>query len=86
MSGDIWLDISQFSGYQRAVGWPWDSLGVCYSAPVSAVNLDGNCIQASIYTQDNGSTRVYVPLITRFMSVVRLKRSLKLCSKAYIVI
>ncbi|MDA3139381.1 serine-type D-Ala-D-Ala carboxypeptidase [Vibrio metschnikovii] len=61
ISGDIWLDISQFSGYQRAVGWPWDSLGVCYSAPVSAVNLDGNCIQASIYTQDNGSTRVYVP-------------------------
>lgn len=59
--GDIWLDVQQFTGYQRAVGWPWDSLGVCYSAPVSAVNLDGNCIQASIYSQNDGSTRVHVP-------------------------
>ncbi|NAW68965.1 serine-type D-Ala-D-Ala carboxypeptidase [Vibrio sp. V27_P1S3P104] len=59
--GDIWLDARHFTGYQRAVGWPWDSLGVCYSAPISAINLDGNCIQASIYTQDDGTTRVYVP-------------------------
>ncbi len=28
----IWLDDSAFTGYQRAVGWPWDILGVCYSA------------------------------------------------------
>ncbi|MCG3721693.1 serine-type D-Ala-D-Ala carboxypeptidase [Vibrio cincinnatiensis] len=59
--GDIWLNTQHFTGYQRAVGWPWDSLGVCYSAPVSAVNIDGNCIQASIYTQEEGTTRVYVP-------------------------
>ncbi len=61
ISGDIWLDTSQFTGYQRGVGWPWDSTGVCFSAPVGAINIDGNCIQASIYTQDNGATRVYVP-------------------------
>ncbi|WP_278183066.1 serine-type D-Ala-D-Ala carboxypeptidase [Vibrio misgurnus] len=61
IDGDLWLDDSAFSGYQRAVGWPWDILGVCYSAPVSAINLDSNCIQASIYTEPQGKTRVYVP-------------------------
>ncbi len=59
--GDIWLDNSAFSGYERGVGWPWDILGVCYSAPASAITLDKNCVQASIYTQNNGTTRVYVP-------------------------
>ncbi|MCG9598093.1 serine-type D-Ala-D-Ala carboxypeptidase [Vibrio sp. Isolate25] len=61
IEGDIWLDNSAFTGYDRAVGWPWDILGVCYSAPATAISLDGNCVQASIYTQDDGDTRVYVP-------------------------
>lgn len=61
IKGNLWLDNSAFSGYDRAVGSPWDILGVCYSAPSSAITLDGNCVQASIYTQPNGKTRVYVP-------------------------
>ena len=61
VNGDLWLDNSAFTGYNRAVGWPWDILGVCYSAPASAVTLNENCVQASIYTQKNGTTRVYVP-------------------------
>ena len=61
IKGDLWLDNSAFTGYNRAVGWPWDILGVCYSAPASAITLNDNCVQASIYTQKNGSTRVYVP-------------------------
>ncbi|MEZ8099766.1 serine-type D-Ala-D-Ala carboxypeptidase [Vibrio bivalvicida] len=61
ISGDLWLDNSAFTGYDRAVGWPWDILGVCYSAPASAISLDENCVQASIYTQQDGKTRVYVP-------------------------
>ncbi|SDH25929.1 D-alanyl-D-alanine carboxypeptidase / D-alanyl-D-alanine-endopeptidase (penicillin-binding protein 4) [Vibrio xiamenensis] len=59
--GDIWLDVDAFSGYDRAVGSPWDILGVCYSAPASSAIIDGNCIESSIYTQDNGKTRVFVP-------------------------
>ncbi len=61
IEGDLWLDNSVFTGYNRAVGWPWDILGVCYSAPASAVTLNKNCVQASIYTQKNGGTRVFVP-------------------------
>ncbi|MCG9749107.1 serine-type D-Ala-D-Ala carboxypeptidase [Vibrio brasiliensis] len=61
IEGELWLDNSAFTGYERAVGWPWDILGVCYSAPASAISLDENCVQASIYTQQDGKTRVYVP-------------------------
>ncbi|MEX3074017.1 serine-type D-Ala-D-Ala carboxypeptidase [Vibrio alginolyticus] len=61
IEGDLWLDNSVFTGYNRAVGWPWDILGVCYSAPASAITLNKNCVQASIYTQKNGGTRVFVP-------------------------
>ncbi|WP_406732668.1 serine-type D-Ala-D-Ala carboxypeptidase [Vibrio scophthalmi] len=61
IKGDIWLDNSAFSGYERAVGWPWDITGVCYSAPSSAITLDENCVQASIYANKDGSTRAYTP-------------------------
>ncbi|WP_299130176.1 serine-type D-Ala-D-Ala carboxypeptidase [uncultured Vibrio sp.] len=61
INGNLYLDNSAYTGYQRAVGWPWDILGVCYSAPSSAMTLDSNCAQASIYTKDNGTTRVYIP-------------------------
>ncbi len=49
ISGDILLDSSVFSGYERAVGWPWDILGVCYSAPASALTLERNCVQGALY-------------------------------------
>ncbi|USD59932.1 serine-type D-Ala-D-Ala carboxypeptidase [Vibrio sp. SCSIO 43140] len=58
---NIWLDDRAFAGYQRGVGWPWDILGVCYSAPASAITLDGNCVQGALYTNSNGSTRVNIP-------------------------
>jgi len=59
--GNIWLDNSAFTGYQKGIGWPWDILGVCYSAPSSAITLDRNCVQGSIYTLQNGKTRVHTP-------------------------
>ncbi len=61
IEGNLWLDNSLFSGYERAVGWPWDILGVCYSAPSSVIVLDENCVPGSIYTQKDGNTRVYIP-------------------------
>ncbi|KXF79675.1 serine-type D-Ala-D-Ala carboxypeptidase [Enterovibrio coralii] len=62
INGDIWLDGSIFKGYERAIGWPWDILGVCYSAPSSSITLERNCVQGSIYSE-NGKrlTRVFVP-------------------------
>lgn len=62
IKGDLWIDGTVFTGYERAVGWPWDILGVCYSAPSSALSIDENCVQASITTHDDGTTRVFVPI------------------------
>ncbi|MCE0493337.1 serine-type D-Ala-D-Ala carboxypeptidase [Vibrio salinus] len=61
IKGNIWLDNSAFTGYQKAIGWPWDILGVCYSAPSTAITLDHNCVLGSIYTLNNGKTRVHTP-------------------------
>ncbi|MBM7038605.1 D-alanyl-D-alanine carboxypeptidase/D-alanyl-D-alanine endopeptidase [Vibrio ulleungensis] len=59
--GNLYIDDRQFTGYEKAPGWPWDNLGVCYSAPSSVVTLDDNCIQGSISSLATGQTRVYVP-------------------------
>jgi len=48
IDGDLLLDGSAFNGYERAPGWPWDNLGVCYSAPASALTLEHNCVAASL--------------------------------------
>lgn len=86
VDGDIWLDNSIFSGYERAVGWPWDILGVCYSAPASAITLDNNCVQASIYANNDGSTRVFVPehqpiyVETQAKTVTKVEKESSQCS------
>lgn len=60
--GDIWLDGTTFTGYEQAVGWPWDILGVCYSAPSSAIALERNCVQGSIYSEKGAkNTRTFIP-------------------------
>lgn len=48
INGNLLLDGSAFSGYERAPGWPWDNLGVCYSAPASAMTIEHNCVAASL--------------------------------------
>lgn len=84
--GDIWLDGSVFSGYERAVGWPWDILGVCYSAPSSAIALERNCVQGSIYSDKNRRlTRVFVPehqpvsIATDALSVTKSQQEASYC-------
>lgn len=54
IEGDLLLDGSVFSGYERGRGWPWDNLGVCYSAPASAFTIEHNCVAASLDTRVEG--------------------------------
>ncbi|MED5525926.1 MAG: D-alanyl-D-alanine carboxypeptidase/D-alanyl-D-alanine-endopeptidase [Pseudomonadota bacterium] len=62
ISGDLILDGSAFGGYERGPGWPWDNLGVCYSAPASSLTLAHNCVAASLSVQKPGeAARFYVP-------------------------
>ncbi|QIZ76603.1 D-alanyl-D-alanine carboxypeptidase/D-alanyl-D-alanine-endopeptidase [Ferrimonas lipolytica] len=48
IKGQLIFDDQLFYGYDRAKGWPWDDLGVCFSAPASAVMLDGNCVHVAL--------------------------------------
>ncbi|MDP5254040.1 MULTISPECIES: D-alanyl-D-alanine carboxypeptidase/D-alanyl-D-alanine-endopeptidase [unclassified Vibrio] len=61
IKGNLYIDDTHFSGLGNAVGSPWDALGVCYSAPSQATNLDHNCIPGALYTSASGKTRVNVP-------------------------
>ncbi|TBT12719.1 serine-type D-Ala-D-Ala carboxypeptidase, partial [Vibrio parahaemolyticus] len=53
------------------MGWPWDILGVCYSAPASSITLNNNCVQASIYTQKDGGLESMCLSINLFVLKVR---------------
>lgn len=63
IKGNIYLNGKQFSGYERAIGWPWDILGSCYSAPSSSLTIDHNCVQGALYSNKKLGelTRVNVP-------------------------
>ncbi len=62
IEGDLLLDVSYFSGHDRAIGWPWNNLGVCYSAPAAALTLERNCVAASLKNQGSGQpARFFVP-------------------------
>ncbi|MBY5991637.1 D-alanyl-D-alanine carboxypeptidase/D-alanyl-D-alanine-endopeptidase [Ferrimonas balearica] len=43
IDGDLIIDGLSFEGYDRARGWPWDDLGICFAAPASAYILDHGC-------------------------------------------
>ncbi|MGF1725936.1 serine-type D-Ala-D-Ala carboxypeptidase [Photobacterium nomapromontoriensis] len=63
IKGNILLNGSQFNGNEQAPGWPWDILGVCYSAPSSSLSLEHNCVQGALYSNQaiGQLTRVNVP-------------------------
>ena len=47
INGNIILDASDFVGYDRGLGWTWDDLPLCFSAPAGAIVIDHNCIYTS---------------------------------------
>ncbi|MEM8563450.1 MAG: serine-type D-Ala-D-Ala carboxypeptidase [Pseudomonadota bacterium] len=63
ITGDLILNGGRFSGYEQAPGWPWDNLGICYSAPSSSLSLENNCVQGALYSNRRvgDKTRVTVP-------------------------
>ena len=56
--GNIYLNGSAFDEFERAEGWPWDNLGICYSAPSSSVSLDDNCAVAKLVFTDKNNTQI----------------------------
>lgn len=48
VQGNLILDTSIFASHDRAPGWVWNDLTMCFNAPPAAVNIDNNCFSATI--------------------------------------
>lgn len=48
IEGNLYLNGGAFDTSERAIGVPWDVMGVCYSAPSSSITMNGNCIYGKI--------------------------------------
>lgn len=59
INGKVILDISRFGEPNRAPGWSWNDLPVCFSAPSAPIILNKNCTYATLNT--NGAGNVVVP-------------------------
>ncbi len=63
ITGDLLLNQSHFSGYQWSEGQAWNDLGVCYTAPASAIIVNKNCVLGNLsLTADNARKgRLFIP-------------------------
>ncbi|RKR77377.1 D-alanyl-D-alanine carboxypeptidase/D-alanyl-D-alanine-endopeptidase (penicillin-binding protein 4) [Otariodibacter oris] len=48
IQGNLILDTSVFASHDKAPGWVWNDLSICFSAPAAAVNIDNNCFYANL--------------------------------------
>lgn len=54
IEGNLYLNGAAFDRSERAVGVPWDIMGVCYSAPSSSITLNGNCVYGKLDAAHEG--------------------------------
>lgn len=48
INGNLYLNGGAFDSFERAIGVPWDNMGVCYSAPSSSLTMNGNCVYGKL--------------------------------------
>jgi D-alanyl-D-alanine carboxypeptidase/D-alanyl-D-alanine-endopeptidase (penicillin-binding protein 4) len=58
IKGNIYLNGAAFDEFELADGLPWDNLGICYSAPSSAISLDENCVISKLVFKDDQQSQL----------------------------
>lgn len=48
INGNLYLNGGTFDSFERAIGVPWDIMGICYSAPSSSLTMNGNCVYGKL--------------------------------------
>ncbi|TCP93507.1 D-alanyl-D-alanine carboxypeptidase/D-alanyl-D-alanine-endopeptidase (penicillin-binding protein 4) [Cricetibacter osteomyelitidis] len=48
IKGNLILDTSIFTSHDRASGWIWNDLTMCFNSPPAAVNIDNNCFYVDL--------------------------------------
>lgn len=63
IKGNFYLNGGHFTGFEHAVGSPWDMLTQCYSAPSSSITLEHNCFEGALYSNMafGAKTRLHIP-------------------------
>lgn len=57
INGNLILDTSVFASHDRAAGWIWNDLTMCFNSPPAAVNIDHNCFYVDLdATQSPGAS------------------------------
>ncbi|MDA7747108.1 D-alanyl-D-alanine carboxypeptidase/D-alanyl-D-alanine-endopeptidase, partial [Psychromonas sp.] len=81
VTGNFILNKSHFNGYQWSDGQAWNDLGVCYTAPSSAIIINKNCVLGNLSLKHEGAKKatLYIPdyepiNITSDVSVVTIKQ------------
>ncbi|WGE32408.1 serine-type D-Ala-D-Ala carboxypeptidase [Actinobacillus genomosp. 2] len=48
IEGNLILDTAVFASHDKAAGWIWNDLTMCFNAPPAAVNVDNNCFYVNL--------------------------------------
>lgn len=48
IEGNLIMDTTAFASHDKASGWIWNDLTMCFSAPPAAVNVDNNCFYVNL--------------------------------------
>ncbi|MFC0179504.1 serine-type D-Ala-D-Ala carboxypeptidase [Thorsellia kenyensis] len=54
IKGNLIIDVSAFSGHDKAPGWSWNDLTQCFNAPPSPAIIDRNCFSFSLSAKKSG--------------------------------
>lgn len=53
IEGNLVLDTAVFASHDKASGWIWNDLTMCFNAPPAAINVDHNCFYVNLNADQN---------------------------------
>lgn len=60
IKGDVYVDDLAFDAVQMGPGWMWDDAKYCFSAPIRASILNGNCVTLKAVPSKSSGSRVKI--------------------------
>lgn len=66
IEGNLVLDTSVFTSHDKAGGWVWNDLPICFSAPAAAVNIDHNCFYVNLDANKNAGDLMTIDVPTAY--------------------
>ncbi len=81
ITNDVIIDDSEYDDEYFGHGWPSDQTKFCYSAPVSAIMLDGNCFRVNVNNMAKHSEfrPERFPMFIKLVNKAKVTEVSKLC-------